>query len=68
MLNMGERNEIVIDHDLTLKEAVKNLEKEMIEKAIKNCGSVNKAAVQLGLSQPALWKKCKVLKIQEQRQ
>lgn len=49
--------------DLMLKEAVENLEKEMIMGAINYCGSVNKAAQKLGLSQPALWKKCKKLDI-----
>ncbi len=48
---------------ITLKEAVRNLEREMIEVVIRECGSVNKAAAVLGLSQPALWKKCKVLNI-----
>lgn len=48
---------------ITLKEAVRNLEKEMIEVVIKECGSVNKASSILGISQPALWKKCKVLDI-----
>jgi len=49
---------------LTLKEAVLSLEKELIESAIENNGSVNKAAKKLGLSQPALWKKCKKLNIE----
>lgn len=47
----------------TLKEAVRSLEREMIEHVVKECGSVNKAASVLGLSQPALWKKCRVLEI-----
>lgn len=51
------------DNNFTLKVAVQSLEKEMIMNSIKKCGSVNKAAGQLGLSQPALWKKCKVLNI-----
>jgi len=51
------------DNNFTLKVAVQSLEKEMIMNSIKKCGSVNKAAAQLGLSQPALWKKCKVLNI-----
>ena len=48
----------------SLKEAVENLEKKMIVEAVQKYGSVNKAAVALGLSQPALWKKCKKLDIQ----
>jgi len=51
------------DNNFTLKVAVQSLEKEMIMNSIRKCGSVNKAALQLGLSQPALWKKCKVLNI-----
>ncbi|HAE43944.1 MAG TPA: hypothetical protein DCG34_13675, partial [Clostridiales bacterium] len=45
------------------KVAVENLEREMIMSAIDKFGSVNKAAKKLGLSQPALWKKCKKLNI-----
>lgn len=48
---------------LKLKDAVRSLEREMIADVISECGSVNKAAAVLGLSQPALWKKCKVLNI-----
>ncbi|MBP1927252.1 PAS domain S-box-containing protein [Sedimentibacter acidaminivorans] len=51
------------DSNYNLKASVKKLEKDMIVNSIKKCGSVNKAAKQLGLSQPALWKKCKVLDI-----
>lgn len=54
---------LMSDNNFTLKTAVQGLEKEMIKGAIKKCGSVNKAAAQLGISQPALWKKCKVLNI-----
>lgn len=49
--------------DLMLKVAIENLEREMIKSAIDSVGSVNKAAKKLGLSQPALWKKCKKLNI-----
>lgn len=49
--------------DLPLKEAVGNLEREIIIQSIKKYGSINKAAERLGLSQPALSKKCKSLKI-----
>lgn len=48
----------------TLKDMVERLEKDAIIKTIKKYGSVNKAAAILGLSQPALWKKCKKLNIQ----
>ena len=47
----------------TLKDIVERLEKDIITKSIKKHGSVNKAAAALGLSQPALWKKCKKLNI-----
>ncbi|MDP3387256.1 MAG: sigma 54-interacting transcriptional regulator [Eubacteriales bacterium] len=49
--------------DMMLKNAVENLEREIIMAAINNYKSVNKAAKKLGLSQPALWKKCKKLDI-----
>ena len=55
-------NEIESDNR-TLKDIVQNLEKDIITRSIKRYGSVNKAAAALGLSQPALWKKCKKLKI-----
>lgn len=51
------------DNKLTLKSAVNQLEKEIIINYIQKYGSVNKAAFELGLSQPALWKKCKNLGI-----
>ncbi len=49
--------------NFTLKEEVKKLETEIIKDAIYELGSVNKASAVLGLSQPALSKKCKVLNI-----
>lgn len=51
-------------NNLSLKDAVQRLEKNIIVNAIRDCGSVNKAAVKLGISQPALWKKCKTLNIE----
>jgi PAS domain S-box-containing protein len=54
---------IMCDNNYNLKSTVQKLERDMIKNSIKRCGSVNKAASQLGLSQPALWKKCKVLNI-----
>lgn len=47
----------------SLKDIVQKLEKDLIIEAIRKHGSVNKAAAVLGLSQPALWKKCKTLNI-----
>jgi len=46
-----------------LKDMVEELEKDVIISAIKKYGSVNKAASVLGLSQPALWKKCQKFNI-----
>lgn len=54
---------IMSENNFNLKSSVQKLEREMIINSIKKCGSVNRAAAQLGLSQPALWKKCKVLNI-----
>jgi len=51
------------ENNFNLKSSVRKLERDMIISSIKRCGSVNKAANQLGISQPALWKKCKVLDI-----
>lgn len=48
----------------SLKDLVHILEKDIITMTIKKYGSVNKAAAVLGLSQPALWKKCRVLNIE----
>lgn len=50
-------------NNLSLKDSVQKLEKSIIINAIKEYGSVNKAAAKLGISQPALWKKCKTLNI-----
>lgn len=47
-----------------LKDLVQELERDVITLSIKKYGSVNKTAAILGLSQPALWKKCKVLNIE----
>jgi PAS domain S-box-containing protein len=58
-----DSSEYTGENELMLKEAVKNLEKGIITMALKRYGSVNKAAPRLGLSQPALSKKCKALRI-----
>lgn len=63
ILNTDDVPRKMFNQSLTLKEALREIEKEMIEAAIQNYGSVNKAAKYLGLSQPALWKKCKNMKI-----
>jgi len=60
---MGDNEDIESD-TRTLKDIVKRLEKDIIIRSIKKYGSVNKAASALGLSQPALWKKCKKLNIE----
>lgn len=43
----------------TLKDAVENLEKQMIESALKKYGSTYKTATALGTSQPTLYRKAK---------
>jgi len=50
--------------DLTLKQAVDMVEKQMIEKALKTYGSTHKAAKVLGVSQPTVLRKAKELRIQ----
>ena len=59
-----ESNSEIESDSRTLKNIVESLEKDVITKSIKKHGSVNKAAAALGLSQPALWKKCKKLNIE----
>jgi len=54
---------VIAENIISLKSAVHSLEKEVIINSIRRCGSLNKAAAGLGLSQPALWKKCKTLNI-----
>jgi PAS domain S-box-containing protein len=54
---------MAVDQKKTLKSAVRAYEKRIIKEALENHGSVNKAAKYLGISQPALWKKCKNLEI-----
>ena len=48
---------------LSLKEAVKRLEKQIIERALKQHGSTHKAAKVLGVSQPTVLRKARDLKI-----
>lgn len=56
------KNEIKIGNEnLTLREAVDLLEKEMIEKALKEHGSTYKAAKVLGVTQPTVFRKAKAL-------
>lgn len=50
--------------NLTLNEAVRIVEKQMIEKALKNYGSTHKAARVLGVSQPTIVRKAKKLRIE----
>lgn len=59
-----ESNSEIESDSRTLRNIVESLEKDVITKSIKKHGSVNKAAAALGLSQPALWKKCKKLNIE----
>ena len=47
--------------NLTLKEAVDAVERQMIQKALKTCGSTHKAARVLGVSQPTVLRKARKL-------
>lgn len=51
----------LINNNLTLKEAVNRLEREMIENALKEFGSTYKAANVLGVTQPTVFRKAKAL-------
>lgn len=52
--------DIAIDYDqLTLKEAVESVEKEMIKRALSQCGSTYKAAEVLGMNQSSIFRKAK---------
>lgn len=63
--NEGFSDEFVFDENITLKEAVNLLEKNMIEKALKKYGSTYKAADVLGITQSAVVKKAKALGIKK---
>lgn len=58
-----KHSDIFPQQNLTLKEMMKEIEKNIIIKVLNQYGSINKAASILGMSQPALSKKCKVLNI-----
>ncbi|MEW9124187.1 MAG: sigma 54-interacting transcriptional regulator, partial [Thermotaleaceae bacterium] len=49
----------VFEENLNIKEAVQNLERDIITKAIKKYGSTRKAAKYLGIDQSTIVKKCK---------
>ena len=57
-INFKKNNE-----DLTLKEAVETLERQMIEQALRSYGSTYKAAKILGVAQPTVFRKAKALGI-----
>jgi len=60
LLGIEKRDSKEILHDsLNIREAVKELEKNMIIKAIKKYGSTRKAAEYLGIDQSTIVKKCK---------
>lgn len=63
--NEGFSDDFIFDENITLKEAVNLLEKNMIEKALKKYGSTYKAANVLGITQSAVVKKAKVLGIKK---
>ena len=58
-INFKKNNE-----DLTLKEAVKKLERQMIEQALRSHGSTYKAARVLGVAQPTVFRKAKALGVE----
>ncbi|PMC71101.1 diguanylate cyclase [Fusobacterium nucleatum] len=58
-----EYSDIFTNQNLSLKEMMKEIEKNIIIRLLNQYGTVNKVAPILGISQPALSKKCKVLKI-----
>lgn len=60
----GNKDEVKIGADnITLREAVELVEKEMIEKALKKHGSTYKAAKVLGVTQPTVFRKAKAFGI-----
>jgi len=63
--NEAFSEDFVYNDNTTLKEAVNLLEKNMIEKALKRCGSTYKAANVLGITQSAVVKKAKALGIKK---
>ncbi|UWG99108.1 sigma 54-interacting transcriptional regulator [Dehalobacter sp. DCM] len=67
ILNITDNSNIISDFfdkkDLTLKQAVDMVEKQIIEKALKTYGSTHKAAVVLGVSQPTVLRKARELGI-----
>lgn len=66
IINIIGKDKITVpieDSRLTLKEAVDQLEKEMIENALKKYGSTYKAAKVLGVTQPTVFRKAKALGI-----
>ena len=56
---------IIDNSNITLKDAVNSLEKNIIEKALKKYGSTYKAAVVLGINQSTVVKKAKALGIEK---
>lgn len=57
----------IAKNNLLLKEAVDLLEKQIIEEALKKYGSTHKAARALGVSQPTLLRKARMLSIPTKR-
>lgn len=58
-----KHSDIFSQQNLSLKEALKEIEKNIIIKVLNQYGSINKTASVLGISQPALSKKCRQLNI-----
>jgi PAS domain S-box-containing protein len=63
IIGMKKINDSSHNYAASLKEVVDNLEKEMIEDALKKYGSTYKAAKALGLTQPTVFRKAKAFGI-----
>lgn len=63
MVGMDKISLPTLEKNITLKEAVDILEKEMIENALRKHGSTYKAAKVLGVTQPTVFRKAKSLGI-----
>ena len=64
ILNIELESTETSNSELSLKEIVENVERKIIEKALKDYGSTRKAAAVLKISQSSVVKKAKKLGIQ----
>lgn len=63
LLHLDMKDRRTVSSEGNLKNAIEQIEKQMIFEALERYGSINKAAKVLGLSQPGLSKKCKKYQI-----